>query len=345
MMADYAFSLSRSPDERSDIRGGVRVVATLEEMPLLLSADDFENSLDAVRAAAAGPIKGIFGPESLTWRVDREAAVFLGAGRALLLQLAHPWVAAAISEHSKTFADPVGRFHRTFNITFTMVFGTLDQALVAARRLHRRHTVVTGSLPHAAGRYEAGSSYRANEVSALQWVHATLVETALQTHDLVLPALTSSEREQYWTEAKLYAALFGIRLADLPADWTSFAAYTEAMAQSDNLAVSPAARDIAQQIFSGRATGLRVPKWYRALTAHLLPERLREEFGFEFGEHEARSMKRALTWIRRVYPRLPMRLRAVGPYQEALARLRGDQQPDFAVRWLNRLWIGRPTME
>jgi uncharacterized protein (DUF2236 family) len=345
MMADYAFSMSRSPDERSDIRGGVRVVATLEEMPLLLSADDFENSLDAVRAAAAGPIKGIFGPESLTWRVDREAAVFLGAGRALLLQLAHPWVAAAISEHSKTFADPVGRFHRTFNITFTMVFGTLDQALVAARRLHRRHTVVTGSLPHAAGRYEAGSSYRANEVSALQWVHATLVETALQTHDLVLPALTSSEREQYWTEAKLYAALFGIRLADLPADWTSFAAYTEAMAQSDNLAVSPAARDIAQQIFSGRATGLRVPKWYRALTAHLLPERLREEFGFEFGEHEARSMKRALTWIRRVYPRLPMRLRAVGPYQEALARLRGDQQPDFAVRWLNRLWIGRPTME
>src|SRR6266542_3660604 len=103
-------------------------------MPLLLSADDFENSLDTVRAAAAGPIKGIFGPESLTWRVAREAAVFLGAGRALLLQLAHPWVAAAISEHSRTFADPVGRFHRTFNITFTMVFGTLDQALAASRR-------------------------------------------------------------------------------------------------------------------------------------------------------------------------------------------------------------------
>ncbi len=314
-------------------------------MPLLLSADDFENSLDAVRAAAAGPIKGIFGPESLTWRVDREAAVFLGAGRALLLQLAHPWVAAAVSEHSKTFADPVGRFHRTFNITFTMVFGTLDQALAAARRLHRRHAVVTGRLPHAAGRYEAGSSYGANEVSALQWVHATLVETALQTHDLVLPALTISERERYWAEAKLYAALFGIRPADLPADWTSFAAYTEAMAQSNNLAVSPAARDIAEQIFSGRVTGLRIPRWYRALTAHLLPERLAHEFGFEFSERDARSMKAALTWIRRIYPRLPMRLRAVGPYQEALARLRGDRQPDFAVRWLNRLWIGRPMME
>src|SRR4051812_29676100 len=135
-----------------------------EELPLLLSEDNFENSLDAVREAAAGPIEGIFGPDSLTWRVDREAAIFLGAGRAVLLQLAHPWVAAAISEHSRTFADPIGRFHRTFNTTFTMVFGTLDQALAASRRLHRRHAVVTGILPHATGRFEAGSRYSANEV-------------------------------------------------------------------------------------------------------------------------------------------------------------------------------------
>ncbi|WP_275190402.1 oxygenase MpaB family protein [Bradyrhizobium sp. CSA112] len=311
----------------------------------MLSADDFESSLDSVREAAVDPIKGIFGPESLTWRVDREAAVFLGGGRALLLQLAHPWVAAAVSEHSRTFADPVGRFHRTFNITFTMVFGSLDQALAAGRRLHRRHAGVTGILPQAAGRFEAGSAYSANEVSALRWVHATLVESALQTHDLVLPALTDSEREQYWAEAKLYAALFGIRQADLPPDWTSFTDYTETMSRSDVLAVSPAARAIAEQIFSGRATGLRVPRWYRALTAHLLPERLAREFGLEFGEREQRSMDRALTWIRRIYPHLPMRLRAVGPYQEALARLQGDKQPDLAVRWLNRLWIGRPMME
>ena len=154
-----------------------------------------------------------------------------------------------------------------------------------------------------------------------------------------------SEREQYWAEARLYAALFGVRQADLPPDWTAFTAYMEAMSRSDILAVSPAARNIAEQIFSGRATGLRVPRWYRALTAHLLPERLAREFGFDFGEREQRSVDRALAWIRRVYPRLPMRLRAVGPYQEALARLQGDKQPDIAVRWLNRLWIGRPMME
>jgi uncharacterized protein (DUF2236 family) len=113
----------------------------------LLSQDDFESSLDTVCEAAAGSIEGVFGPASLTWRVDREAAVFLGAGRALLLQLAHPWVAAAIAEHSRTFADPIARFHQTFNTVFTMVFGTRDQALAAARRLNRRHAAVTGILP------------------------------------------------------------------------------------------------------------------------------------------------------------------------------------------------------
>jgi uncharacterized protein (DUF2236 family) len=70
-------------------------------MPLL-SEDDFESSLDAVREAAAGPMEGVFGPASLTWRVDREAAVFLGAGRALLLQLAHPW---GRCRHRRAFPD------------------------------------------------------------------------------------------------------------------------------------------------------------------------------------------------------------------------------------------------
>jgi len=323
---------------------GRHPIANLKDIPLL-SEDDFESSLDTVCEAAAGSIEGIFGPASLTWRVDREAAVFLGAGRALLLQLAHPWVAAAIAEHSRTFADPIARFHQTFNTVFTMVFGTRDQALTAARRLHRRHAAVTGILPWMAGPFAAGSHYRANEVSALRWVHATLVETALLAHDLALPALTDSEREKYLVEARLFAALCGVRQAELPSNWTSFIAYNEAMLRSDTLTVSPAAREIAAQIFSGRATKLRATKWYLALTTHLLPERLRREFGLVFGEREQRSLNLALALIRRLYPRLPMRIRAVGPYQEALARLQGERQPDLTVRWLNRLWIGRPMME
>jgi len=309
-----------------------------------VSAADFERSLELVQAGAAGAREGVFGPGSVTWRVDREAAVFLGAGRALLLQLAHPWVGAAVADQSRIFADPVGRFHRTFNVTFTMVFGSLDQALGAARKLYQRHEAVVGVLPQSAGPFAAGSSYHANEVDALRWVHATLVETALQAHELVLPKLSDSERERYWSEARLYAALFGIPPDSLPSDWASFVAYNEAMAASDVLTVSPPARDIARQIFSGKVTGIRPPLWYRALTAQLLPERLREAFELPLGEAERESAARALSWMRRLYPSLPQRLRTVGPYQEAAGRLNGRERPSFATRGLNRFWIGRPSM-
>jgi uncharacterized protein (DUF2236 family) len=309
-----------------------------------LSASEFETSLELVRAGAAGPREGVFGPGSMTWRVDREAAIFLGAGRALLLQLAHPWVASAITDQSRVFADPVGRFHRTFGVTFTMVFGSLEQALSVARKLHQRHQAVQGVLPQSAGPFAAGSSYHANEVSALRWVHATLVETALLAHELVLPKLSDSERERYWAEARLYAALFGIPPESLPSDWTSFVAYNEAMVASDVLTVSDAARDIARQIFSGQVTGIRPPLWYRALTAQLLPERLREAFELSLGEAERESAARALVWMRRIYPVLPRRLRIVGPCQEAEERLRGRDRPTLATRSLNRLWIGRPSM-
>src|SRR4051794_24355491 len=105
-----------------------------------VTACDLERSLTFVQESAAGAAEGVFGGESTIWKVDREAAVFLGAGRALLLQLAHPWVATAIADHSSALADPIGRFHRTFDVVFTMVFGSLDQALHMSRRLHRRHS-------------------------------------------------------------------------------------------------------------------------------------------------------------------------------------------------------------
>jgi hypothetical protein len=54
-------------------------------------------------------------------------------------------------------ADPVGRFHWTFNITFTLLFGTLDQAFRAARHLHQRHGAIRGVLPTTIGPFAAGA--------------------------------------------------------------------------------------------------------------------------------------------------------------------------------------------
>lgn len=311
----------------------------------MVSENELEAALDMVRARAAGPVEGIFGPTSMTWKIDREAVIFLGAGRALLLQLAHPWVAAAVAEHSRTFADPIGRFHRTFDVVFTMVFGSLDSALAAARRLHHLHGTITGHLPETAGPFESGSPYRANEVAALRWVHATLVDTALIVHDLILPPFSVEERERYWAESRLFGALFGLTSSDLPADWDSFAAYTAAMMQSDELSVSAAARDVAGQIFAGGKPWLRPPRWYRALSAQLLPERLRTGFGLAFDNRDRRAAERALAYIRFMYPKVPTRLRYVGPYQEAQARLQGRPQLGWTTRCLNRAWIGRPQLD
>ncbi|MCC8966200.1 DUF2236 domain-containing protein [Bradyrhizobium sp. Pear76] len=311
----------------------------------MVSESDLELALDFVRARAAGPVEGIFGPGSMTWRIDREAITFLGAGRALLLQLAHPWVAAAVAEHSRTFADPIGRFHRTFDVVFTMVFGSLDAALTAARHLHRRHTMIVGRLPDAIGPFESGSPYRANEVSALRWVHATLVDTALAVHDLILPPFSVEERERYWAESRLFAALFGLTSSDLPADWDLFAAYTAAMMQSDTLSVSTAARVVARQIFAGERPWLRPPRWYQTLSAELLPDRLRTGFGFAFSERDRKAAERAVARIRRIYPKIPTQLRYVGPYQEAQARLQGTPQLGWTTQCLNRAWIGRARLD
>lgn len=310
----------------------------------VVSAESLEFELSQVRAAAADSLSGVFGPRSVTWQIDRESAIFLGAGRALLLQLAHPWVAAAIEQHSDALADPVGRFHRTFSAVFSMVFGTLDQSISAARRLHRRHAGINGQLPWTAAPFPVGSVYSANAVPALRWVYATLIETALVAYELVLPPLTPQQRERYYRESLLFAALFGIPKECLPGDWTTFSAYISAMVQSDVLSISNRARTIARRLIAGAHLWLPVPAAYRDLTAALLPRPIRKEFGFPDGAAEQRDISRLVALLRRLYPLLPARLRYVGPYQEAEQRLAGRPTPDVVTQMCNRIWIGRPEL-
>jgi uncharacterized protein (DUF2236 family) len=314
------------------------------EAPVIVTEADLEAQLAIVRTAAVGGPAGIFGPDSVAWRLDREASVFLGAGRALLLQLAHPWVAAAIAEHSGALADPIGRFQRTFNITLTMMFGTADEAIAAARRLYRRHSGIHGVLTKGTGAFPAGSRYWANEVAALRWVNATLTETAPLVYELIGPRLSIEDRERYYSESLLFAALFGIPQDALPQSSAGFVQYIDEMLGSDVIAVSDAARCIAAELFAGGGTLWRMPNWYRALTASLLPPRLRRDFGLTYGPAEERSVERALAVLTRFYPWIPPPLRYVAPYQEALARLAGRERPGPLTQALNRFWIGQSSM-
>ena len=258
-----------------------------------LDADDLERSLATRRPMRPGRDEGVFGPGSAVWQVDREALVFLGAGRALLMHLAHPWVATAIAEHSTTLADPIGRFHRTFEIVFTLVFGSLDQAVAASRRLHRRHAAITG-VDAANGRPLCrGLAVPRQRPPALMWVHATLVDTAVAAYELVLPPLDAETRARYYAESRLLGALFGIPVEAQPPDWPAFGRYVEETVASDRLTVGAAARAIAAGVLAG-AGRIPVPRWYRDVTAALLPERLRGAFGLPFSADERRRAMRAL---------------------------------------------------
>ncbi len=309
-----------------------------------VSAADLDELLAELKRSTPNPQLGIFGPDSVNWKVNRESALFLAAGRAALLQLAHPWVAAAIAQHSRTLENPIARFHNTFRVMFTVSFGSLDEASRTASTLHRLHESIRGTLPHGVGQYAHGSSYHANETSALAWVFATLIDGALLAYDLALPALTEPEREQYYQESRKSAALFGIPHDELPKDLPAFQTYMQSTMNSDVLGVSAATRQLAHQLQSGAGLPFPPPFWYRALTVHLLPSRFRGEFQFDYGEPERRAAERAVRWIQRVYPRLPASIRFVGPYNEVQERLGGRARLTRATRWSNHVWIGQPAL-
>ncbi|WP_084080871.1 oxygenase MpaB family protein [Edaphobacter aggregans] len=308
-----------------------------------VSREDISHLWTAAANCTADPRTGIFGPSSIGWKVNRESGLFLGAGRAALLQLAHPWVAAALDQHSNLRADPLVRFHNTFRVVFTMIFGTLEQALASSRYLYQLHTRVLGEIPESVAAYERGSHYEANEIGALCWVYATLVESALLAYESVLPPLSPGEREAYYGESKRLAALFGIPASALPTDWSAFEAYNRTMWASNTLGVNTLSREMAHRILHGRGSWVPVPHWYRALTAAWMPDGLREAFALTYGKREERAATCALRWLPRVYRRIPDTLRYVGPYQEARACLQACSV-GLLTRANNRFWMGQPRM-
>jgi uncharacterized protein (DUF2236 family) len=305
--------------------------------------ETFESALTGAKRNISDPCAGFFGANSMTWRVDRESALFLGAGRAALLQLAHPWVAVALEQHSSLLSQPVARFHNTFRIVFTMVFGSAAQSIAAARTLNQLHSRIGGSMPARVAGYERGSRYEANWVPALQWVFATLVESAVLAYECVLPPLSREERENYYRESCVLAQLFGIPPATLPQDWSAFADYVAKMHASEQLGVDERSRLMAQKLLTGAGSRFRPPRWYRTLTAAWIPPKLRSALGLAFGSREEDSVERIRRWLPKFYATLPAAMRFVGPFQEARARL-AAREPGPVIRVSNRFWIGQSLL-
>jgi uncharacterized protein (DUF2236 family) len=304
---------------------------------------EIDTLIAGVVRRAAGEREGIFGPGSACWKVNRESAVFLGAGRAALLQLAHPWVATALEQHSSVMSQPIARFHNTFRIVYTMIFGSLAQAKAAARHLYKLHTRITGELTESAGEWPRGAHYEANEMAALRWVFATLIQSAELAYTCALGPMAADDRERYYAESRMLAGLFGLPEAALPEDWNGFENYNRAMYASGELGVTRTARKMARELLAGAGSWLEIPQWYRALTTEWMPERLREEFRLTLTDEDRSAAAAARVRIPRVYRRLPAAVRFVGPWHEAQARLAG-RGVGLAALIGNRFWIGQMKM-
>lgn len=288
-------------------------------------------------AAAPGPEIGIYGPGSATWRVARESVVFLGAGRAALLQLAHPYVAHAIAQHSDTTRDPIGRFNRTFQALYGMIFGDVATAKDLAFRVRAIHDRIHGEITEDIGRYARGHRYHANESSSLLWVHATLVDTAILAWETGFGPMAPAEKEAYYQELKRAAALFGISDEVMPRTWADFTAYFARTCESDELGVGGPAREIANFLMMPATPVMKLPiRWFATLTAGMLPPRIREGFGLAFGRAEQMAYQASVRALRRTWPLIPERVRFRPEYHEAMSRLAGRPSEDRLGRGIER---------
>ncbi|MBK9030514.1 MAG: DUF2236 domain-containing protein [Myxococcales bacterium] len=285
---------------------------------MIVARAELEAGLAALTAEVRDPRAGLHGPGSPAWAIERDVAIFLGGGRAALLQLAHPFVAYGVHEHSRTRDDVVGRFRRTFDNVFAMAFGTLDDALFSARRVHAIHTRITGVIGEDAGAFPRGTPYHANDDAALTWVWATLVDSVVAVYAALGEPLAPAVRADYYRGAQRFARLFGIPAASLPPTWDAFAAYVAATVASPTLTVTAPARQMAGFLFGGWLGG-----GARLVTAALLPPPVRAQYALRFGRRERVAYAATIAGLRAARAVTPRAAWDLPAYRDAVHRVRG----------------------
>jgi len=258
---------------------------------------------------------GILARDSVARRLNREAFLLFGGTAALLMQVAHPLVAAGVKDHSDFRRDPLGRLRRTLNTTLGIVFGTTAQARAGLRRIDRRHVPVRGTT-------SAGHGYDARDPALLAWVQVTLVVTSLRLYELVRARLSDAERETYWAEARFFAGELGATQEALPATYGALIAYERYMLANEVIPDANAvavARDVLRPV-----PWIPAPiTWLvDAFTAGLLPPSIRLALGLPWRTRERLWFRFVIVALRHVVPLTPTRVRFVPQARRYQARLR-----------------------
>lgn len=249
---------------------------------------------------------GYFAEDSAIRLVGRESVLMLGGPRALLMQAAHPLVAAGIVDHSRYREDPWRRLARTMAALYTIVFGTraeADRMGAITRAAHRR---VRGARD--------GRPYSAADPDLMLWVHSTLVDTGLALYELYVRRLDVATAEEFYEQMKLVAHVFGVPDDVHPPTLADFHAYQLELVASGVVRVGDDARAVARTVLSPPVPlplrpALRV---LAAQTAGLLPRELREQYGLRAplpgSVRSARHLVPLLPPQLRRTERLPLRL-------------------------------------
>ncbi|MEA2631305.1 MAG: hypothetical protein QOE66_1524 [Chloroflexota bacterium] len=228
---------------------------------------------------------GLYGPASEAWRLNRESMLLLGAGpRALLLQIAHPAVAAGVADHSDFRTDPWRRLAGTLRSYLTIVYGSTGAARAEIRRLNALHRGITGP------------GYAARDPELSLWVHATLIDSTIAVADAWLEPVSAARRAAFYAETRPIGRAFGVPDALLPADAEAFDRYVEEMlAPSGPVRVSAIARELATVVLRPPLAPLMpslgvIPvgayAWTLWPSVGLLPASVRADYGLRWGPRE-----------------------------------------------------------
>src|SRR5215472_5740625 len=192
-----------------------------------------------------------------------------------------------------------------------LTFGSSETARSAARRINRLHKHVRGTLPAGAGAYSSGTHYFAGDPELLLWVHATLVDTILLMYPLFIAPLSAEEREQYYQESKAMGRLLGLTSTDMPTTARDLQQYVNDMVQSNRLAATPQARELARQVLFPPTPWLIHPILHLNLqmTCAILPQPIREIYGLEWSDWRQHVFNLSTFGIRTILPHLPTHMR------------------------------------
>lgn len=166
---------------------------------------------------------GLFGPDSVTWRIHSEPIITVGGIRSLFLQALHPRAVAGVAQNSRYKSDALGRFQRTSDYVGVTVFGSTARAEAAGRRVRAIHARMRARDP------VTGETFRIDEPELLCWVHVTEVDSYLCAARRGGVPLSDADADRYLHEQCRRAALVGLDPATVPGSRAEVAAYYERM--------------------------------------------------------------------------------------------------------------------